>query len=264
MENISVIDAILIGILLSSTIFAVFRGLVRGVLGIISLITAYFVSKKYGGSLSQPLSVLIGESVFSVVLGYVMIFFIALLIFSVITHFINRSLSIVDLGSLNKFGGLFFGLLRGSLFSLILVTMLAALPLQNTNAWQKSILIPFWGQVINFTLQRKFAKDYQRYWKFDDEHRPRLSLFDLPKWKKNKGDDTQSTDIFNQKDDRLDQLSEEWDNAGSSSSEHVKKRIAENRKRKKEYSQSFSQQLRNWFAGLIQEDCEGASCGANK
>ncbi|MGI9296498.1 MAG: CvpA family protein, partial [Gammaproteobacteria bacterium] len=173
-SEINWIDGALSAVLLASTVFGLFRGLIRGVFGIASLIVAFFVARRYGEYTGRAVSSLLGESAFVFALGYVLVFVTAMLAFAALTYLIRRAAARVDLGAMDKFGGLLFGVLRGGVFGALIVAVLASLPLQKSAAWNESVLLPMFGYAMEFAVGADALGGYGRYWRFDGEHRPRL------------------------------------------------------------------------------------------
>ena len=187
-QNINWIDGVLLALLMLSSILGLFRGLIRGGLGIMALILAIIVAKKYGNSLSGTMSSMFGDSAFSILLGYVLIFIGCMLCFSMLIYLIHRAATLADLGMADKFGGLLFGACRGGAFGLLVVIALSALPLQQTKPWKKSVMLPVFGKVISYTVNNTELREYQKYWDFDAQYRPHLVL-STPKHQRDKGDD---------------------------------------------------------------------------
>ena len=178
MAEVNWIDAVLSAAVLLSAAFGLFRGLIRGVFGIISVIAAFFVARQYGGNAAAGVAAFLGDSGFAFALGYALAFAAALLLFSALTYLAHRAAAKADLGATDKFGGFIFGALRGVIFGALIVIVLSFLPLQNSAAWNESALLPMFGLAIQKTVSSSELSEYGRYWRFDEEHRPRLSLIE--------------------------------------------------------------------------------------
>ena len=179
MENapdINWIDGIITGMLLLSSAWGLFRGLVRGVLGILSLLASFVAAQKYGGALGAAMGALLGESVVSVVLGYVLVFLTGLMVFGIFSYFVRKVLAGADLGGADKFGGLFFGAARGGILGALFVLLLSAFPLQQAASWRESVTVPLIGGALNAALNLSPLRGYAEYLKFDSENRPRLAV----------------------------------------------------------------------------------------
>ena len=208
MTDILWIDITLAAIMGWSMVSGLFRGLVRGIFGFVSLALAFIGARQYGGTLARQVESMLGESVFSTVAGYALVFVLLLALFSVCTLLLQKLIQKADLGALDKTGGLVFGFLRGGLFSLLAVGFLALFPLQSLEAWRQSALVPVFGSVIEVLTKSPFGKEYGRYWQFDDKRRPRLVRLsdiatDIPFILSDSATDSTS-DADNDSDDKAD------------------------------------------------------------
>ena len=214
------IDAALSAAVLASAAFGLFRGLIRGVFGIASLIVAFFVARQYGSHVAEGITALLGESDFTVALGYAFVFAIAMIAFAALTYVIRSAAARADLGAMDKFGGFLFGALRGGLFAFLIVFVLAFLPVQNSAAWRESVLLPMFGAAIQFAVASEKLSDYERYWRFDEEHRPRLAFLaavsgrSAPQERKperrSRKDSSPAEEQSLARDDELDSLAAQW------------------------------------------------------
>lgn len=169
------IDIVLLTVLGLSAIWGFFRGLIRGVFGILSLILSFFAAKNYGHHAADMMQEFFGESALTAAVGYVLVFVLSAVTFSALTYLLYRAAVSADLGSTDKMGGLQFGIVRGLMIDMAIVFLLAALPLQSTDAWRKSVLLPMFGHVIRISVSLPVFSDYREYWIFENG-RPRLSL----------------------------------------------------------------------------------------
>ncbi|MDM5147427.1 CvpA family protein [Candidatus Persebacteraceae bacterium Df01] len=205
-ENVSWIDVLLLGVILLSTGYGLFRGLIRSIFGIVSLVLAFLIAKRYGAALVQPITVLLGETPIAIALSHVIIFVIATLLFGAFTYLVRKAATKSNLGGLDMYGGLLFGALRGGLLAMIFVVMLSALPIQNTEAWESSAMLPPIGKTIQFSLKQEVFKNYRNYWHFDEKGRPNVRL---PTGKLRLPDYSDSSQALQARDDLLDNLIEE-------------------------------------------------------
>lgn len=203
MEVDNWIDLLLLTVLLLSSVFGVMRGVIRGVFGIVSIVLAFYVAKLYGDVAAQQTAALLGESAFGEVLGYVLVFVVSLLVFSMLTNILRKAAEKADLGLMDRIGGLTFGALRGAVLGAMLVAMLASFPLHSSTAWQNSVMLPAYGGAIKTVLVYAGGEEY---WEFDDRNRPRLVLISaLGAANDGAGE---SEDAEGQIDSTLDQLKE--------------------------------------------------------
>lgn len=122
-----ILDLIVIGILLVSALVAFWRGFVREVLTIFSLIGAAGATYLFGPDMAQTtkgwlvdpekpdarLFDLIPYDVIGMAVGFVLVFVGVLLTLTFIAHWLSRGLHAVGLGPVDRSLGVVFGLLRG-------------------------------------------------------------------------------------------------------------------------------------------------------
>ena len=130
-----IIDIIVLVILLISTIVAVLRGFIRemmtivGVLG--GLLAAYWGGAVVSGIIADWLGVredappkrlfgMIGYDIVAMIAGYGGVFIVVLLLISLFSYLLTKSVHIAGLGPIDRTLGVFFGLARGVLIVAIL------------------------------------------------------------------------------------------------------------------------------------------------
>ena len=185
--NINGLDAALTVLILASAIFGMFRGMIRGVFGVIALVLAFLAAKKYGAHpmMVQGMTSVFGESAAVTLAGVALVFTASLLAFSALTFMLHKFADEMDLGFSDKSGGFFFGLVRGIFFAGLAIVALSALPLQNTSFWNRSTLLPMFGNLLQLSLKHvDWLAPYKPHWKFDKQNRPLLVLFPQEKQKR--------------------------------------------------------------------------------
>lgn len=174
-DALNVIDIILAVVLLFSTILGLARGLVRGVFGILGLIVGFIVARKYGHLFAESLITLLGESAMSAALGYAFSFVGVVVVFAILTRGLQRLIAFADLGILDSFGGMLFGGMRGAIFCMVISAFIGAMPVDGTDAWKRSVLLPVFGTMIESSLVALAPPQYMEYWEFDGG-RPRIVI----------------------------------------------------------------------------------------
>lgn len=252
------IDATFGVVLVWSAFWGLWRGLIGGVFGIVSLVMAFLMAQKYGAHLAHPVAVLIGESALSLAMGYVVVFMVGLMVFSALTYFLRKAARKIDLGATDKFGGFLFGVARGGLFALILVVMLSALPMQKAKAWQESLLLPHLGTMVKYAVALPALKEYKQYWQFDSKNRPRLTL---PQDITGAAAHSETSQQVQQRDDLLDELNDEF----SRQSLHHNEKLTEEvlAAKKKERPSTFLQELKKAMNDIfVKATCAGDECAS--
>ena len=256
LQDINWIDGIITGALLLSSAWGLFRGLVRGVFGIVSLVASFFLAQKYGGNLGATMNALLGESLVSAVAAYVLVFLLGMLVFGTLTYFLRKAVAVADLGMLDKFGGLFFGAARGAVFGALFVLMLAAFPLQQAAAWRESVMVPFLGGVLNVAADFSFLSGAREYLKFDSQNRPRWTL---ASGKTAHPKTAAEAEAGLQRDELLDELNDEITEQSLHSNAAAKKNALalKERSRQKSFLQEINIYLKKLTGGL---ECGEGGC----
>ncbi len=220
-QDMNWIDGIITGTLLLSSVWGLFRGLVQGVFGILALVASFIAAQKYGAVLGKTMVVLLGESIVSAALGYVLVFILGMLVFGALTYLARKTIARADLGMFDKFGGLVFGAVRGGILGALFVLLLAAFPLQKAAAWRESVMVPMLGGALNAAANLPPLRDYRGYLAFDSRNRPRWAIAlggeqtadaDKKRSKKKRAKQTaqeQALYSASQRDELLDQLNDE-------------------------------------------------------
>ena len=129
-QNIVFADFVIGSLILLSSFYGLYRGLVRELISLIAWITAFFVAIFFSPSLAILLDPDWAGETLRLVFSFSAIF-VGVLIFSSIIQFImSKFVSLIGLGGLDRVLGLIFGLLRGLIISMtILVLFREFLPL---------------------------------------------------------------------------------------------------------------------------------------
>ena len=116
----TLIDAVVLLIILISGIFALYRGLVRELLGLTAWVLAAF-GALYGLTYVRPLfRKLISNTTIADIIAAAVIALVILVICTLINAHITTKLRQSALSGLDRLLGFFFGILRGALFVIII------------------------------------------------------------------------------------------------------------------------------------------------
>ena len=145
---LSWVDLALVALLLVSIVIGIWRGLVFEVMSLAGWVVAYFAA--------PPLAPLVQEmlpeqrfdpSVIHLV-ALVIAFFAVLLIWSLATRLVKALIHATPLSAVDRLGGAGFGALRGVVIALLLVLVIGASPLAQSNPWQASVAAPLLTGVL--------------------------------------------------------------------------------------------------------------------
>lgn len=140
-------DLFVIAILITSLVVGLWRGLVYEVLSLLGWPVAYFISKSFAGSIAPLMP--ITQDTTRIVVAYVVLFVIGLIAWSLLVFVLNKLMKAIGLGGLDTLLGSVFGLLRGAMIIIALVSLggLTEIPKQ-----------PFWQQAKTSKAAEEFAQ----------------------------------------------------------------------------------------------------------
>ena len=169
------IDAVLIAVMLLSVTLATLRGFMHSAFGLAAVIVAFTLALARGGLLTQPIDHILESPNISGALSHAVVFVAALVACGALGKFIRGAVRKMDLGGLDRFVGFLFGLMRGGIIAVIIVLAVAALPVENSRAWQESALTPVAGTVAFFFLGQGGMLETS-LWTYDERRRPSLDF----------------------------------------------------------------------------------------
>lgn len=170
----NILDILIIAFLIFSIIRGGKRGLISQILDLAGVVIAFFVASRYGAAFgrwvsgflnlekfatkvvvteaeSKGLSSLLVGSLKGIVpdvvvalqniLGYIILFFLVLAAAKLLSLIFKSLSRIPVLGTLNTFGGVLFGFLKGALITLVIVWILSMLPIPRVMDFMESSLL---------------------------------------------------------------------------------------------------------------------------
>jgi membrane protein required for colicin V production len=162
------LDVIFAGIIVISTVFALLKGLTRGIVSLIALIGGFFLAVLYYPVAAKRLADYCRTESIANLLGFLIIFLGCILIGVIVAFAINRFLKAASLQWFDRLLGGIFGLLRGWAMSSILVIGLISFPI-NENTMARSVLAPYLLAgaraavlIVPQSLKSKFNEQYQK------------------------------------------------------------------------------------------------------
>jgi len=116
------------------------RGLASEVLALLAWIAAFFAAREWGGMVAGLLGGWLSDPALRQMAGFVVVFVVTMLLFSVARWVFSRLLRVVGLGLVDRFLGTLFGIARGMLIVLtgVLLSGLTDLPRQKW--WREAFL----------------------------------------------------------------------------------------------------------------------------
>lgn len=146
MDHMQVVDWIFLGLLVLSTLIGLFRGFIKELVSLAGLVAAFALARNYAQAASSGFSLLEAPSA-QYALAFASIFLGVLLVSALIGWLLNKIIEVTALKVVNHLMGLVFGLVRGSVWLLVIAFVIERTPIGRMDAWQtsvaRSVLGPF-------------------------------------------------------------------------------------------------------------------------
>ncbi|HEY1615220.1 MAG TPA: CvpA family protein [Rhizomicrobium sp.] len=134
--NISFVDLIVVGVVIASTILAVYRGFVRETLSIFAWAAAAFATIYFGPALAHLLRDRIATPIVGTLIGYAGVFLVVLIPLSFISYRFSEGVRNSPVGALDRSLGVAFGALRGmALIGIAYLAFCLVVPVRAQPAW---------------------------------------------------------------------------------------------------------------------------------
>ncbi|HKJ89450.1 MAG TPA: CvpA family protein [Gammaproteobacteria bacterium] len=163
MTLLDVIWLVIIGV---SAAISLWRGFVREVFSLAAWILAVVVAARLGSPLARALDGTIADPHVRAVTAFLLLFFVTLLIASLVGVFAYRLVHSAGLKATDRSLGLFFGVLRGIVIVGIVVLVIRGTPLRTNPAYGEAFLRPGFDPVANF-LHRLLPEEFGTYFSSD-------------------------------------------------------------------------------------------------
>jgi len=142
MESLNVFDWILVAIIAVSSVFGLLRGFVKELLSLASWVAAFFVARLFSFKLSSFMMDWIDQPQFRVIAAFAILFAATLVVGALINNVFSRLVSATGLTGTDRLFGMVFGIVRGGLLVVVMVSLLSLTPISNDQWWQSSLIIP--------------------------------------------------------------------------------------------------------------------------
>lgn len=132
------VDWALLGSLVLSVLIGLWRGLVFEVLSLLAWVVAWVLAQAYGAEVAARLNLGTPGQPQSIALGFVLVFFVALIACGLLARLARMLISATPLSVVDRLLGAGFGMVRGLLLLLVLATALSMTPAANSADWRAS------------------------------------------------------------------------------------------------------------------------------
>jgi membrane protein required for colicin V production len=132
------LDYAVLGVLVVSIAWGVWRGLVREVISLTGWVIAFLVANLLAGPLGETLPESLGQPELRVLIAFVAIFILILAVATLAGLLLARILKAVGLGGLDRTLGGVFGLARGALIVLAFALLAGLTPMPRQTVWTQA------------------------------------------------------------------------------------------------------------------------------
>lgn len=151
---LSWVDLALAALLLLSMAIGLWRGLVFEVMSLAGWVIAYFAASPLApvvlDLLPDAMAAKFSPSVLHV-MSIAIAFFFVLIVWSLATRLVKALIHATPLSVVDRLGGAGFGALRGVFIALLLVLVIGASPLAESETWRASLAVPRLAVVLRDT-----------------------------------------------------------------------------------------------------------------
>ena len=135
-SDIAVFDLIIVALVITSAIYGLYRGLIRELISLVAWVLAFFLAILFSPNFANLLDPTWAGETLRLIFSFSAIFVGVLIVSSFIQFVVRKFLSLVGLGSLDRFLGMVFGIARGVVISTILLVLF--IELFPTNSWAEN------------------------------------------------------------------------------------------------------------------------------
>lgn len=136
------IDFLFLIIILVSVIVSLWRGFVREIFSLGGWIISFWVATRFSSPLANFLEDYIEAYSFRVILSYVVLFVITMLLAAAANNLLSQLVERANLSSTDRAIGAIFGVFRGFVILVMLVTLGGITPFPKDDWWQESAMMP--------------------------------------------------------------------------------------------------------------------------
>lgn len=140
--GMTIFDYAFLGLLAIMTVLGLWRGLVSEVLALVAWVLAIFLARTFAQDVGQWLAGWMVDPVGRQVAGFVLIVIAVLLLIAVVRFLLRELLKVAGLGLSDRFLGGCFGLVKGLLIAMVLVTAGGMIGFARAPWWQGAYFSP--------------------------------------------------------------------------------------------------------------------------
>lgn len=149
MDGLTIVDWIIIGVVLVSTLISLARGFVREALSLASLVIAVVIARLFADEVSTLLVDYIETPSLRLATAYIGLFLVTIFVGGLVNYAIGKVVEMAGLSGTDRMLGMIFGMARGGLLVVVAVGVLARMPVTEDEWWKESSLIPYLLETAN-------------------------------------------------------------------------------------------------------------------
>jgi membrane protein required for colicin V production len=176
MTQLNLLDAVVLLILLGSVVYSALKGFVRELLGMLSLVAAFFVSVSFYRVASEPFKEVVKTENIALFLGFASIFLGTLIVGALVIWAVQKLVKFAKVQWFDRLLGAAFGFIRGWILGSVVFLALTSFDLQSERV-RGSQLAPYYlpgARIIALAtphdLKTRFMDGYRVVEKWWREH----------------------------------------------------------------------------------------------
>jgi membrane protein required for colicin V production len=176
MTQLNLLDAVVLLILLGSVVYSALKGFVRELLGMLSLVAAFFVSVSFYRVASEPFKEVVKTENIALFLGFASIFLGTLIVGALVIWAVQKLVKFAKVQWFDRLLGAAFGFIRGWILGSVVFLVLTSFDLQSERI-RDSQLAPYYlpgARIIALAtpndLKTRFMDGYRVVEKWWREH----------------------------------------------------------------------------------------------
>lgn len=134
------LDAVIVGVLVLSVAFSLWRGFVREVISLAAWVLAFWIAVRYTPKLEPLIGPYVPESV-GAGAAFVTLFVATLLVAAIVNALVGRLVKSTGLSGFDRALGAVFGLARGLVVVALLALVAGFTHMPQSDGWQESLLM---------------------------------------------------------------------------------------------------------------------------
>lgn len=148
------VDYCVIAIVVVSALVGLLRGFARETLNLGSWILAVIAAVLLAPAVGRLLTEWVALDSARLILSYLGVFIIALIIGSVVTHFVANAIRGTPFSGADRVLGSGFGAVRGGLLVIAIVALVGLTVIERETWWQESVLVPYFEPPANWVREQ--------------------------------------------------------------------------------------------------------------